>query len=104
MEQLAGQALVSPPLCSQHPDPWAVFNLLPCNRVRGGKDVVITVWSMRARLVFSSSGCRFGCYFPLSFFFEMQFRARGKSQVGTEAVASLGNHFCLPFFRLFHLF
>lgn len=51
------------------------------------------VWSMPMCLVFLSSQRRFGLFFSFVLLPKMRFRARGKTQVGTEAVASLGNNF-----------
>lgn len=58
-----------------------------------GKDAVIIVWSMTGYLVFLSSQCRFGPFFSFVLLPKMRFRAHGKTQVGTAAMASLGNNF-----------
>ena len=55
-----------------------------------GKVAVIIVWSMTGYLVFLSSQCRFGPFFSFVRLSKMRFRAHGKTQVGTAAVASLG--------------
>lgn len=55
-----------------------------------GKVAVIIVWSMTGYLVFLSSKCRFGPFFSFVRLSKMRFRAHGKTQVGTAAVASLG--------------
>lgn len=57
-----------------------------------GKDGVIVVWSMTVCLVFLSSQYRFGPFFSFVLLPKMRFRAHGKIQVGTAAVASLGDN------------
>ena len=55
--------------------------------------LLTVVWSMTMCLVFLSSQHSFGLFFSFVLLPKMRFRARGRTQVGTAAVASLGNNF-----------
>lgn len=75
---------MSKPLGSVH---LAVTNL----RQEQEESAVVTLWGGESSSL--SSRCRFGFFFSFVLLLKIQFRARGKSQAGTVAVASLGTHF-----------
>ena len=102
MALLAGRAWVSAALALPTPEPLGSVHLTPTVlHQEWGERAVVSLWSGESSSL--SSGCRFGCSLP-SVLLKVQFRARGKSQVGAEAVAFPGGSFLTSLPQAFFFF